>query len=68
VHWRSLRELLDSGPVTFNAYGKDSDGRTLAYVYAGKVDVARKLLEEGHALIWHPGTIDNAKRLGAWCP
>jgi endonuclease YncB( thermonuclease family) len=54
--------------VTFNASGKDRDGRTLAYVYAGNVDINRKLLEEGYALIWHPGTVDKAKRLAAWCP
>ena len=28
--------------MTFNAYGKDRDGRTLAYVYAGNVDMDRE--------------------------
>ena len=62
-----LRELLDSGPVTFAAKGHDRYGRTLAHVYAGEVDVGRKLLDEGFALPWRPGPIAKAERLAAWC-
>ncbi len=49
-----LRELLDSGPVTFEAVGTDRFRRTLAHVYAGDVDVGEALLKEGLALRYVP--------------
>ena len=63
-----LRALLDSGPVTFQANGRDRYGRTLAHVYAGKLDVGAQLLKEGFALPYIPGPDAKAKRLATWCP
>jgi endonuclease YncB( thermonuclease family) len=63
-----LRELLDSGKVTFKPNGHDVYGRTLAHVFVDGVDVGQKLLDEGYALRWHPGPIDKARRLAVWCP
>jgi endonuclease YncB( thermonuclease family) len=50
-----LRALLGSGDVTFQPAGHDRYGRTLARVYAGKVDVGQQLIREGHALPYIPG-------------
>jgi endonuclease YncB( thermonuclease family) len=62
-----LRALLDAGPVTYKATGKDRYGRTLAVVYAGAMDVGAQLLAEGHALPYVPGPEAKAARLAAWC-
>ena len=63
-----LRELLDSGPVTFKATGHDRYRRTLAKVYAGRIDVGKRLLSEGHALPYAPGAEAKARRQATWCP
>jgi endonuclease YncB( thermonuclease family) len=61
-----LRELLDSGPLTIVRENKDYWGRTLAYVYAGEVNVGEALLKEGHALPYVKGK--KARRTAQWCP
>ena len=45
-----LRELLDSGEVTFVPQGLDRYRRTLARVFVDGVDVGDVLVREGHAL------------------
>lgn len=62
-----LRALLDSGPVTFVRDGLDRYQRTLATVYAGKVNVGYALLQEGHALPYKPGGENKLARLRVWC-
>ena len=62
-----LRIMLDSGDVTFQPTGHDRYGRTLARVYAGKVNVGQQLIEEGHALRYLPGPEAKAARLKVWC-
>ena len=62
-----LQVLLDAGAVTFTATGVDRYGRTLAHVYAGKINVGEKLIEEGHALRWSPGAKAKSARLAVWC-
>ena len=62
-----LRALLDSGTVSFKPLGTDRYGRTLAYVYAGEVNVGQRLLEEGFALPYIPGPEAKVKRLAVWC-
>lgn len=62
-----LRALLDAGPVSYDAHGHDRYGRTLAYVYAGGVDVGAVLLEEGYALPYEPGKAAKLERLQHWC-
>jgi endonuclease YncB( thermonuclease family) len=63
-----LTELLASGEVSYTPDKLDRFGRTLATVYAGKVDVGEVLLKEGHALPYVPGPEAKAKRLATWCP
>jgi len=62
-----LRQLLDTGKVTFRPAGKDRYGRTLAKVYAGKINVGAALIREGYALPYQPGANAKLKRLQAWC-
>ena len=62
-----LRALLNSGAVTFHATGIDRFGRTLAHVYAGEIDVAKVLLDEGFALPYVAGPKAKAARLATWC-
>jgi micrococcal nuclease len=63
-----LQQLVDAGDVRFEATGYDRFGRVLANVFAGKIDVAKVLLEEGYALPYVPGPEAKAKRLATWCP
>ena len=68
-----LRELLDSGTVTFTPMGTDRFNRMLARVYIASpsgdtIDVGSILLKEGHALPWAPGPAAKAARLARWCP
>jgi len=62
-----LRQLLDSGAVTYESHGFDRYGRTLARVYVGSVDVSQVLLDEGFALPYRPGGAAKLARLRAWC-
>jgi endonuclease YncB( thermonuclease family) len=62
-----LRELLDSGPVTFTPQGLDRYRRTLARVFVDGVDVGDVLLREGFALAYIPGPRAKAARLATWC-
>ena len=62
-----LRQLLDTGKVTYKPAGKDRYGRTLARVYAGKINVGTALIREGYALPYTPGANAKLKRLQAWC-
>ncbi|PTM90144.1 excalibur calcium-binding domain-containing protein [Mycoplana dimorpha] len=62
-----LRALLQSGPVTFKPTGTDRYKRTLAKVYAGKVNVGKALIAEGHALPYQPGIEAKLARLKVWC-
>lgn len=62
-----LRELVASGPVTYEPHGHDRYGRTLARVYAGPVNVGAVLLDEGFALPYQPGREAKLARLRAWC-
>jgi endonuclease YncB( thermonuclease family) len=62
-----LRELLDSGEVSYTPDGVDRFGRTLATVYAGEVNVGDVLIKEGHALPYVPGAEAKAWRLSSWC-
>jgi len=47
--------------------GTDRYGRTLAHVFAGRVNVAAVLLKEGFALPYVPGPQAKAARMAAWC-
>lgn len=62
-----LRELVDSGQVTYQPDGLDRYGRTLAYVYVDGKSVGDVLLDEALALPYHPGPNAKAARLGYWC-
>ena len=62
-----LRELLDSGEVSYTPDGVDRYSRTLATVYAGNVNVGDVLLKEGHAEPYVPGPEAKAERLAKWC-
>jgi endonuclease YncB( thermonuclease family) len=62
-----LRELLDSGEVSYTPDGVDRFGRTLAHVYVGDVNVGDVLLKEGHALPYAPGPDAKKKRHDTWC-
>lgn len=62
-----LRELLDSGDITYEATGTDRYRRTLAHVYAGGVNVGSSLIAEGYALPYRPGANAKLERLRAWC-
>lgn len=62
-----LRQLLDSGKVTFKPTGRDRYGRTLAKVFAGGTNVGKTLIAEGHALPYQPGAAAKLNRLQAWC-
>jgi endonuclease YncB( thermonuclease family) len=62
-----LRELLDSGDVTYKATGTDRYGRTLAHVHVDGANVGEQLISEGHALRWRPGAQAKAQRLALWC-
>ena len=64
---RRLGELLDAGPVTYVAQGKDRYQRTLATVHADGIDVGARLIEEKLALPSTPGAGLKARRLAAWC-
>lgn len=46
---RALRELVLGKTVVLRIAGRDAYGRTLGDVQAGGTDVARKMVEEGHA-------------------
>jgi micrococcal nuclease len=46
---RALRELVLGKTVVLRIAGRDAYGRTLGDVQAGGADVARKMVEEGHA-------------------
>ena len=63
-----LTELLTNAEVSYTPDGVDRFGRTLATVYAGDLDVGKKLLKEGLALPYVPGPEAKAKRLATWCP
>ena len=63
-----LRELLDSGEVTFVPEGLDRYRRTLARVYVDGVNVGQILIDEGHALNYVPGSVAKGARLAKWCP
>jgi endonuclease YncB( thermonuclease family) len=62
-----LRQLLDSGQVSYEPHGHDRYGRTLAHVLAGGIDVGQVLLAEGLALRYEPGFEAKQQRLRAWC-
>jgi hypothetical protein len=62
-----IRQLVDSGPVTYVKTGTDRYGRTLAKVFAGEVNVGEMLLEEGIALRYQPGADAKLARLKVWC-
>ncbi len=63
-----LTELLTNAEVSYTPDGVDRFGRWLATVYAGDLDVGKKLLKEGLALPYVPGPEAKAKRLATWCP
>lgn len=62
-----LRQLLDSGPVSYEPNGIDRYGRVLAHVYVGSTDVSAVLLSEGFALPYVPGKAAKLDRLRHWC-
>lgn len=62
-----LRELLDSGPLTIVREKFDYWHRTLAYVYAGEVNVGEAMIKEGFALPYVKGPAAKAWRLSQWC-
>jgi hypothetical protein len=62
-----LRQLLDTGKITYKSAGTDRYGRTLAHVFAGDTNVGQTLIAEGHALPYKPGFNAKLERLQMWC-
>jgi len=62
-----LRELLDAGEIRIERDGRDRYRRTLANVFAGKIDVGETLVREGYALRYEPGGAAKLRRLQTWC-
>lgn len=61
----SLQRLM-AGKVRIDRVGRDRYGRTLAHVYAGRVNLACEQLRQGRA-IYKPRW-DNGRRLAKECP
>jgi hypothetical protein len=62
---RSLERLI-ADPVRVTRYGRDRYGRTLAVVYAGKVNTSCRQLEQKQAI--YRRDWDNGRHVGAACP
>jgi endonuclease YncB( thermonuclease family) len=63
-----LRQLIDSGQVSYEPTDLDRYHRTLAYVYVNGSSVGQVLLQENYALPYRPGPVAKAQRLSRWCP
>lgn len=64
-----LRALLSRAErVEIHRSGRtDVYGRTLARITVDDMDVGRRLVAEGLALPWRPGSAAKRERLKAWC-
>lgn len=62
-----LRDLIGGGDIRIERHGQDRYHRTLAYVFAGDVNVGETLIDEGFALPYRPGGEAKLERLKVWC-
>lgn len=62
-----LVALLGAGPVTVTRGDRDRYGRTLATLATPAGDVGARLVAEGLALIWQPGSVAYEARRKHWC-